>query len=268
MSRVEQVLRHERGVTAAGLAVLTVLAWWYVWTGAGTGMPAADMTALALFPHMRMEMAGMSAAAPVAWVTALAMWWVMMIAMMTPSAAPLVLLYGRVLRHHSAQASQGTAVASSFYLVGGYLVAWLVFAIAAATLQTWLEPADLTSATMLWSKSAVLSAAVLLAAGIYQLSPLKSACLRQCRGPVAFLTRYWRPGRLGAFVMGLRHGAWCVGCCWMLMALLFVGGIMNLVWIAAIALLVLAEKLAPAGPTVSKATGVVLLAWGVATLLV
>ena len=182
MSRVEQVLRHERGVTAAGLAVLTVLAWWYVWTGAGTGMPAADMTALALFPHMRMEMAGMSAAAPVAWVTALAMWWVMMIAMMTPSAAPLVLLYGRVLRHHSAQASQGTAVASSFYLVGGYLVAWLVFAIAAATLQTWLEPADLTSATMLWSKSAVLSATVLLAAGIYQLSPLKSACLRQCGG--------------------------------------------------------------------------------------
>ena len=268
MSRVEQVLRHERGVTAAGLAVLTVLAWWYVWTGAGIGMPAADMTALALFPHMRMEMAGMSAAAPVAWVTALAMWWVMMIAMMTPSAAPLVLLYGRVLRHHSAQASQGTAVASSFYLVGGYLVAWLVFAIAAATLQTWLEPADLTSATMLWSKSAVLSATVLLAAGIYQLSPLKSACLRQCRGPVAFLTRYWRPGRLGAFVMGLRHGAWCVGCCWMLMALLFVGGIMNLVWIAAIALLVLAEKLGPAGPTVSKATGVVLLAWGVATLLV
>ena len=139
MSRVEQVLRHERGVTAAGLAVLTVLAWWYVWTGAGTGMPAADMTALALFPHMRMEMAGMSAAAPVAWVTALAMWWVMMIAMMTPSAAPLVLLYGRVLRHHSAQATQGAAVGSSFYLVGGYLVAWLVFAIAAATLQTWLS---------------------------------------------------------------------------------------------------------------------------------
>ena len=139
---------------------------------------------------------------------------------------------------------------------------------AAAALQVGLQPADLTSSTMLWSKSAILSATVLFAAGIYQLSPLKSACLRQCRGPVAFLTRYWRPGRVGAFVLGLRHGAWCVGCCWMLMALLFVGGIMNFVWIAAIALLVLAEKLAPAGPAVSKATGVALLAWGVATLLV
>jgi predicted metal-binding membrane protein len=257
VSRVEQVLRHERGVTGAGLAVLTLLAWWYVWTGAGTGMPATAMTALALFPHLTMEMGGMTTAAPVGWAMALVMWWVMMIAMMTPSAAPLVLLYGRVLRHHCAQADDGAAVASSFYLVGGYLTAWLA-----------LQPADLTSATMLWSKSAVLSATVLLAAGLYQLSPLKSACLRQCRGPAAFLTRYWRPGRLGAFAMGVRHGAWCVGCCWMLMALLFVGGIMNLVWIAAIALLVLAEKLAPAGPAVSKVTGVVLLAWGVSTLLV
>jgi predicted metal-binding membrane protein len=265
---MERVLRHERGVTAAGLAALTVLAWWYVWTGAGTGMPAVDMTTLALFPHKQMEMAGMPAAAPAGWVTAFAMWWVMMIAMMTPSAAPLVLLYGRVLRHHSAHAPDGAALVSSFYLIGGYLVAWLVFAMAAAALQVGLQPADLTSSTMLWSKSAILSATVLFAAGIYQLSPLKSACLRQCRGPVAFLTRYWRPGRVGAFVLGLRHGAWCVGCCWMLMALLFVGGIMNLVWIAAIALLVLAEKLAPAGPAVSKATGVALLAWGVATLLV
>ena len=268
MSRIERLLRHERGVVAAGLVALTVLAWWYVWTGAGTGMPAADMTTLALFPHLQMEMAGMTTAASARWGTALWMWWVMMIAMMTPSAAPLVLLYRRVLLHHSTQAPPGAAVVSSFYLVAGYLIAWLVFAVTAAALQMWLQPADLTSATMLWSKSAVLSATVLLTAGLYQLSPMKSACLRQCRGPVQFLTRYWRPGRLGAFVVGLRHGAWCVGCCWMLMALLFVGGIMNLVWIAAIALLVLGEKLAPSGPMVSKAAGIVLLAWGVATLLV
>ena len=267
MSGIERVLRHARGVPAAGLAALTVLAWWYVWTGAGTGMPAMDMTALVLFPRKHIEMAGMSPA-PAGRATALAMWWVMMIAMMTPSAAALVLLYGRVLRHHSAQAPDGPALVSSFYLIGGYLMAWLVFAMAAAALQVGLQPADLTSSTMLWSKSAILSATVLFVAGIYQLSPLKSACLRQCRGPVAFLTRYWRPGRVGAFVLGLRHGAWCVGRCWMLMALLFVGGIMNLVWIAAIALLVLAEKLAPAGPAVSKATGAVLLAWGAATLIV
>jgi predicted metal-binding membrane protein len=120
---------------------------------------------------------------------------------------------------------------------------------------------------MLWSRSAALSATVLAAAGLYQLSPFKGACLRHCRGPVEFLTRRWRPGRFGAFVMGVEHGAWCVGCCWMLMALLFVGGLMNFAWIAVLTFLVLVEKLVPAGPVVSKISGGVLLAWAVATIV-
>ena len=263
---VEHVLGHERVVVGAALATLTAAAWVYVWSGAGSGMPALHMTAFALFPHLQPDaMAGMMSPS-FGWVAAIVMWWVMMIAMMTPSAAPLVLLYGNVLRHHRADPSQAHAFASSIYLAGGYLTAWLAFSVAAATLEMLLQPAGVMS-SMLWSKNAALSAAVLFAAGVYQLSPLKAACLHQCRGPIQFLTRYWRPGRFGAFAMGLRHGAWCVGCCWMLMALLFVGGLMNVVWIAALGLLVLVEKLAPAGPFVSRLAGVVFLGWGVATIL-
>jgi predicted metal-binding membrane protein len=203
-----------------------------------------------------------------AWTIVVAMWWVMMVAMMLPSAAPLVLLYGRVLRHARADAPPGAVYAPSAFLAAGYLAVWLAFSIVAAALQYVLAPAGLISATTWWSGSAALSAVVLAAAGLYQLSPLKRTCLTHCRGPVEFLTRHWRPGRLGAFAMGVRHGAWCVGCCWMLMTLLFVGGIMNLAWIALLALLVLVEKLAPAGPLVGRIAGVLLLVWAVATMVV
>jgi predicted metal-binding membrane protein len=114
----------------------------------------------------------------------------------------------------------------------------------------------------------VLSAIVLALAGIYQFSPLKQACLRQCRSPVQFLTTYWRPGITGSFLLGVRHGAYCVGCCWLLMALLFVGGVMNVVWIVALSLFVLIEKVLPGGERIGRALGVVLIAWAVATLLV
>ena len=269
MSTVETLLRRERAVTAAGLGGLTLLAWAYIWLGAGMGMSALDMTRLALFPHAQMEpMDGMVMSAAFSWATVLAMWWIMMIAMMTPSAAPLVLLYGRVLRHAGAEARARAAYAPAAFLVVGYLGIWLVFSAAAATVQAVLQGAGLVSAMMLSSTSAVLSASVLIAAGLYQLSPLKHACLRHCRGPVAFLTAHWRPGRVGALVMGLQHGAWCVGCCWMLMALLFVGGVMNIAWIALLALLVLAEKVTSHGVAVSRAAGAMLIVWGVATLAV
>jgi len=231
------------------------------------GMSGLDMTRLALFPHLQAEsMPGMQPA-PFAWASAIAMWWVMMIAMMTPSAAPLILLYGRVLRHAQPGRSGDDAYAPPALLAAGYLLVWLGFSVGATALQRLLQPSGLISPMMLWSKSAALSAAVLAAAGFYQLSPLKRACLRHCRGPVEFLTTYWRPGPLGALALGLRHGAWCVGCCSVLMALLFVGGLMNLAWIAALTLLVLVEKLAPAGPVVSRIAGVVLLLWAGATLL-
>ncbi len=263
MIGIDDILRRERAVTAAGLAAVAALAWIYVWQGAGMGMSAIDMTTLSLFPHRQADVGGEMDAS---WPIVVAMWWVMMIAMMTPSAAPLVLLYGRVLRRHAAQVT--SPYISSLFLFAGYLVAWLVFSFAAAALQEALQPAGLLSGMMLWSKSAVLSAAVLAMAGLYQFSALKHACLMQCRSPVRFLTAHWRSGLSGSFLLGVRHGAYCVGCCWSLMALLFVGGVMNLAWISILAVLVLVEKVLPAGAAIGKFTGGLLLLWAVATLFV
>jgi len=260
---VEQVLRRERAIVAAGLAAIALLAWFYLWQGAGMGMSALEMTSASLFPHLQRDMPGEMA---VAWPVVAGMWWAMMVAMMTPSAAPLVLLYERVLRHHAA--ADGKAYARSAFVAAGYLSAWLAFSLAAASLQQALLEAGRLAGMMLWSKSAALSATVLAAAGAYQLSPLKQACLAQCRSPAQFLTRYWRPGRGGAFLLGIRHGAYCVGCCWLLMALLFVGGVMNLLWIAALTAVVLVEKLAPAGDRAGKVLGFILITWAAATLLV
>ena len=263
MTVVEQVLLRERAIVAAGLAVLVLLSWFYIWQGAGMGMSALDMTSLSLFPHLEHDLMGEM---DTSWTLVAAMWWVMMIAMMTPSAAPLVLLYGRVLRHHAS--ADAKAVVPSLFVAAGYLSVWLVFSLGAASLQEALLNAGHVSGMMLWSKSAALSATVLAAAGAYQFSPLKQACLAHCRSPVQFLTRYWRPGRGGAFLMGVRHGAYCVGCCWLLMALLFVGGVMNLLWIVALTSIVLVEKLSPAGNRIGKMLGGVLIVWAVATLLV
>ncbi|SOY68944.1 Metal-binding integral membrane protein-like protein [Cupriavidus taiwanensis] len=263
MSRLENVLGRERAITSLGIVAIVALSWGYLWTGAGTGMSALDMTAVTLFPHrLPGDIAGMDT--PLS--TVILMWWVMMIAMMTPSAAPVVLLYRRVLRHHGT--SGGRPAATSMLLLAGYLAAWLGFAIGAALLQLALQPTGLISAMMLWSKSALLSASVLLAAGVYQFLPLKRACLAQCRSPAAFLVAHWRPGAAGSFVLGLRHGAYCVGCCWLLMALLFVGGIMNIVWIAALSLVVFVEKILPGGERAGRVLGALLIVWAAATLLV
>lgn len=259
---VERLLRHERWIVLAGMGALAALAWLYIVRGAGMGMSALDMTEFSLFPHLQ---AGMEGSMEAGWIIVIAMWWVMMIAMMTPSAAPLVLLYLRVLRRSMPSAN---AFGLSAMLLLGYLTAWLAFSVMAAALQKALEPTGLISEMMLWSRSAALSALVLAAAGLYQFSSFKHACLAQCRAPARFLTENWRPGVLGSFRLGLRHGAFCVGCCGLLMALLFVGGIMNLAWIAALTLFVLAEKLFPAGPATSRVSGAVLVVWAVATVLV
>ncbi len=267
MIAIEAVLRRERAVLAAGLAVLVALAWVYIWRGAGMGMSALDMTRAVLFPHRQEQILGdMDRTTPVI----VLMWWTMMIAMMAPSAAPLVLLYTRVAHHRasSGDLTAGRAIVPAAFLAAGYLLVWLLFSVAAATVQEFLQPAGFISGMMLWSKTAVLSATVLAAAGLYQLTPLKQACLAQCRAPAQFLVRHWRPGRTGALRLGMRHGAYCVGCCWLLMALLFVGGVMNLVWIAALAVFVLVEKLAPAGAAIGRWLGGLLLVWAAATLIV
>jgi predicted metal-binding membrane protein len=276
---LERLLRRDRLITAVGLAVLCVLAWMYLLAGAGMGMSLADMTRLTLFPHQAaanalampgMDMAGMAeppSASAATWIAAAAMWQAMMIAMMAPAAAPTILLYAQVHRHAVAE-GRGERLAPTGAFAAGYLLVWLGFSIVAAGLQLELQRSGFVSAATMGSQSRWLSAVVLAAAGLYQLSPLQRMCLDHCRSPAEFLSRYWRPGAIGAVQLGMRHGVYCLGCCWLLMLLLFVGGVMNLAWIAALTALVLAEKVFPGGRWMGRAAGVAMLTWAAATLLV
>jgi predicted metal-binding membrane protein len=189
------------------------------------------------------------------------MWTIMMMAMMLPSAAPAVLLAAALMRQRGGNHILGPT--GRFVL--GYLLIWFSFSLAATALQWGLDRAGLLSADMS-SGSATLAALLLIAAGLYQWTPLKQACLIRCRSPFEHLTKYWRRGALGPMLAGAGHGVFCLGCCWMLMALLFVGGLMNVLWIAALALLVLIEKLLPVGPRVSRLTGIALVVWGIIVL--
>jgi predicted metal-binding membrane protein len=181
--------------------------------------------------------------------------------MMLPSAAPAILLAAALDR----QRSTASAPQQSMLFTSGYLLVWSGFSLLATLLQWGFNEAGLLSETMA-AGNRILAGAVLLAAGAYEWTPLKNSCLAHCRSPIAFLVQHWRQRRLGAVVTGMRHGLFCLGCCWMLMALLFVGGLMNLLWVAAIALLVLIEKTAPWGGRMARVTGVVLALWGAATL--
>jgi predicted metal-binding membrane protein len=186
-----------------------------------------------------------------------AMWAVMMTGMMLPSAAPTVLLYGAMIRR-----SAPLAGSWSIYALGaGYVVAWAAFSIAATALQRILA-AFVLMTPMMEPSIPWLGAALLVFAGIYQMTPVKQACLRTCQSPFAFLMRRWRAGTRGAFRMGLAHGIYCVGCCWALMLLLFAGGVMNLIVIAALTVFVAFEKLAPFGPGAARVSGVLLIGAG------
>ena len=187
------------------------------------------------------------------------MWAVMMVAMMVPSAAPMVLAFLTVNQNRSA--SNRPLVPVGIFLLG-YLAVWIAYS-AAATLAEWgLHQATLLSTTMA-ATSPALNGGLLIAAGLFQLTPLKRACLKSCRSPLSFLMSQWCDGEAGAFVMGFRHGAYCMGCCWILMALLFVAGVMNLFWVAVIALLVMAEKTLPKGEILGQIAGIALVAAGV-----
>ncbi|HEX7393585.1 MAG TPA: DUF2182 domain-containing protein [Anaerolineaceae bacterium] len=186
------------------------------------------------------------------------MWVVMMVAMMTTSAAPVIIMYQTVSRM---QHKENDHLSSTWLFLLGYLVTWAGFS-AAATLAQWgLHSAALLT-PMMASASPLLGGALLVGAGVYQLTPLKNACLSHCRTPMGFLLAEWRDGKLGPLVMGMRHGLYCVGCCWLLMALLFVGGVMNLAWVALMAAYVLVEKIAPARMWLSRISGIAAIAWG------
>jgi predicted metal-binding membrane protein len=272
---VERFLTRDRTIVALSLAVLWALAWLYLATGAGLGVTASEVVEPAAGSMAGMDMAGMAmpmpgmdmpAAAAVwslsLWALTIAMWWVMMVAMMTPSAAPAILLYDRVEKHARLN-SAAKPVGPVWAFAAGYFLIWLGFSGVVAAVQWALAQSGLISGATMASGSKWVSAAVLAAAGAYQLSPLKNVCLTHCRSPASFLSRHWRPGAAGAVRLGVMHGAYCVGCCWLLMALLFFGGVMNLAWIAALSALVLAEKLLPGGVWVSRVSGLVLLGWAV-----
>ena len=187
------------------------------------------------------------------------MWAVMMTGMMVPSAAPMLLLFATVNRRRQ---EQDRPYVSTAIFLSGYVLVWCGFA-AVATVGNWaLHVNDLLDKMMGGSTSDYLGGGLLLTAGVFQWSRLKYACLTQCRSPLSFLMTDWREGAGGALRMGLKHGTYCVGCCWVLMALLFVLGVMNLLWIAALAGFVLLEKIVPGGQRVSKATGILLMLWG------
>lgn len=245
-------LGAERFVVALSLAGVVALAWLYLWRQSAA-MPS----------DMAMEMSGMPAMDSAGVALVFAMWLVMMAGMMLPGAAPMVLLYGAMVRKHS---ERGSVLPAVWIFVSGYLLVWAGFSLAAALLQALLDHAALLSPAMT-SSSQPLSSLLLAAAGVYQLTPLKDRCLRHCREPVQFLMTHWRPGPVGALRMGLVHGAYCVGCCWMLMLLLFAVGVMNLAWVAAIAAFVLVEKLLPGARFTSRFAGAALLVLAGATLL-
>lgn len=235
------------------LAATIAVAWLFLLAGAGMDMDHAGMS---LTEPMAMPWSSGFAA------TVLVMWAVMMVAMMLPSATPMVLLFDAISRRRQ---ERGEAAVGTSWFVGGYLAVWTQFSAAATLLQYGLEQALVMSMTMR-TTSTLLAGAILIGAGLYQLTPLKEACLRRCRSPLDFIVSRWRVGGYGAFRMGCEHGLHCLGCCWVLMALLFVGGVMNLVWIAALSAYVLAEKALPKSDILSRLAGVALIAWGAATI--
>jgi predicted metal-binding membrane protein len=190
------------------------------------------------------------------------MWVVMMIGMMVPSAAPIALIYAAIVRK---AARDGTALAPTGVFVAGYIAMWALFSLGATLAQWGLDQARLLSPMMV-STSPWLGGGLLVAAGAYQLTPQKQACLEHCRAPARFISEHWRPGVAGAFRMGVEHGAYCLGCCWLLMGLLFFGGVMDLLWIGGITVFVLLEKVLPMGAQGARWAGGALLLLGFAVI--
>lgn len=256
---MEFLLRRDSAFVLGGIVAVTALAWVYI------GYLAQEMTSMGVTslggatqqliePQMATWGVGDFA-------LMFMMWAVMMVAMMMPSAAPMMVIFARVSRTRRRQ--QRPYIPTSVF-ISGYLGVWTGFAVVATLMQWGLHSASLLSPMMV-SKSTTLGGALLIGAGMFQWTPLKYACISHCRNPLAFLLSQWREGPMGALRMGVHHGIYCLGCCWIIMGLLFVLGVMNLLWIAALAAFVLVEKLVPAGMwgnLVTGATGFFLVSWG------
>jgi predicted metal-binding membrane protein len=258
MSASPALPRRERFIIAVGVGAIVLLAWAY------TIYEARRMNATGVCECMRMKMSGPEFSSwPAATLLPLFfMWAIMMIAMMLPSALPMVLTFTAVTRDRQ---RIGRAYVPMSIFVFGYAAIWCAFSAVAAVAQWWLHRHALLSSSMM-STSAWLGGALLLGAGVFQFTPLKRACLTHCRSPLEFIMTRWREGTGGAFRMGLEHGAFCTGCCWALMALLFVAGVMNILWIAVLTLLVCCEKMLPARARINVVVGVLLAIWGFSVL--
>jgi predicted metal-binding membrane protein len=250
---LDRALARERAVVGVCLTLVAALAWLWLWRQSvamsNNSMDAASM------PDMDMGGAMMVSSAD-AWpylISAFVMWLLMMIAMMLPSAAPMILLYGGLARGARAQ---GAVLAPTAIFAVVYLAAWAAFSLAAAIAQWLLVRSGLVSELTLAFGDRRIGGALLIAAGLYQMTPFKRTCLESCRSPMSFLMRLWRPSWVGAARLGLAHGLYCLGCCALLMALLFVFGVMNLAWVAALALFVLVEKVLPFGSRLGIFAGV------------
>ena len=255
---LESLLRRDRAVVLAGLTTITLLAWVHTVRLAAAYSHGGSTFGMALgHPNLRSwEVADLA--------LLFVMWTVMMVAMMMPSAAPMILTFVTISRQQQAARHPGSSTA--LFLLG-YGIVWTGFSALAAIAEWGLHSATLLSSAGA-SVSPVFSGILLVVAGLFQWSRLKYACLAHCRSPVAFLMGDWRDGGSGALKMGISHGIFCVGCCWALMALMFLAGVMNLLWLATIALFVLLEKVAPRGHLISHLAGVCFVGWGLVLLFV
>jgi predicted metal-binding membrane protein len=254
---VERLASKDRMIVMLAVFAIVVLAGIYTVTGVGMNMSALDMTN-SIGTRMQMGKAGDWTAAYAALL--FLMWWMMMIAMMSPSATPTLLLFTALKRHGK---DKQNAIYYSGLLLAGYLLIWAFFSVLATFLQWGLETLGLLTAAIMTVNSGLLAGIILIFAGLYQFSELKNTCLKHCRSPAYFLSANNRPGAFGALMMGAHHGVYCLGCCWALMALLFVSGIMNLYWIVGLALYVLAEKILPLGAVISRIFGIILIFTGI-----
>jgi predicted metal-binding membrane protein len=245
--------RRDRLVIWICLVLVTVLAWAYL-VHLGHQM-SSSMAHDTMMADMRMT-TDMPWTATDVFFT-FTMWAVMMVGMMTGTAAPMLLLFA------GARAARGTrGMPPAVMMFGlGYTIVWVVFSASAALAQWMLHQTAMLTPAMAVSNGR-LAGGILVAAGAYQLTPVKGACLTRCRSPLGFLMTNWRDGALGALRMGLLHGVYCLGCCWLLMCLLFVVGVMNLVWVAALTAFVLVEKIGPFGPIAARVAGATMIGFG------
>ena len=269
---VESFIQRDKIITIIAIAILVGATFTYTVLGVGMNMSAIQMTPGLGQSQMSMpKMSAMKnmAASPAVWtfnysVLMFFMWWTMMIAMMLPSASPMILLYTALIRRTKKTKSIIRQVTS---FICGYLLAWAAFSLFAAALQSQLELRDWMSPMMMEATNIYLAAGILIAAGVYQLTPLKTVCLEKCRQPASFLANYKNTWVNSPLRIGLVHGFYCVGCCWFLMGLLFFGGIMNLYWIVGLIIFVAIEKLHEKGIIFGKILGGGAIVSGIAFLI-